>query len=83
MCDNTPKEATMSKTQGKARHCKAKYQQFNFRIRRDSELHAKVVEYLAEGESSLNMLLTRALCAYTGCSLPHREYSTYKRLRLI
>jgi len=69
--------------EGKKRHCLHTYKQVNFRIRRDSELYKAVTEYLNDGETSLNLLVTRALCEYLKCKLPHRQYTTYKRKRII
>jgi predicted HicB family RNase H-like nuclease len=67
---------------GKREHTKRRYKQFNFRIRRESELYDAVTEFLAEGDTSLNFLITKALCAYLGVKIPHREYDTYTRQRI-
>lgn len=72
-----------AKTKGKARHCKRTYKQFNFRIRRESALFDVLSDFIKNGDTSLNFLITRALCAYLSCEIPHRQYSTYTRKRIL
>ena len=72
-----------ARTRNKALHCKRVYKQMNFRVRRQSALYERMEAYLSEGETSLNLLITRALCEYLKCELPHRQYSTYTRHRII
>jgi hypothetical protein len=71
-----------ARTTGKAQHCKRRYKQYCFRIRRESQLAAAVETFLTDGNTSLNFLITRALCAYLQCPLPHRQYDTYERKRI-
>ena len=72
-----------ARMRNKALHCKRVYKQVNFRVRRQSVLYAKIEAYLSDGETSLNLLITRALCEYLKCELPHRQYSTYMRRRIV
>jgi len=71
------------KAAGKAVHCRRRYKQINFRVRRESELLARLEEHCETGNTSVNFLITSALCEYLNCPIPHREYSTYERRRLI
>ena len=48
------------------------------RIRADSALADYVVEYKAT-RNSLNLLITRLLCDYFHCDLPHRWYEEVDR----
>jgi len=72
-----------SKTAEKKRHNRKRYKTFIFRVRRDSALEARLNDYSTMGDTSVNFLMTEALCKHLNCELPHREYSTYKRVRIL
>ena len=71
-----------AKTIEKRKHNRKTYRSYIFRVRRGSDLEGLLLKYADEGETSVNFLMTEALCNHLGCSLPHREYRTYKRVRL-
>lgn len=71
------------KTAEKRRHNRKAYKTYIFRVRHDSDLEALLARHGEEGETSVNFLFTEALCKYLNCALPHREYSTYRRTRII
>lgn len=62
---------------------KDKYRTILFRVRRDSELDKLLLEYAINGETSINFLLTKAICKVFNCKLPHRQYTKTKRTRII
>jgi len=68
---------------GKASHDKRRYKKIIFRVRKESELAAILADHCEAGDTSVNFLITKALCKYLGCPIPHREYLTYTRQRLI
>jgi len=70
-------------TDEKKRHNRKRYKTYIFRVRKDSALEALLNEHGLTGETSVNFLMTEALCKHLNCELPHREYSTYKRTRII
>jgi len=72
-----------SETAEKKRHNRKRYKTFIFRVRRESALEARLHEHGMTGETSVNFLMTEALCKHLDCELPHREYSTYKRVRIL
>lgn len=60
-----------------------KYKTYIFRVRHDSELAQLLAEHGESGETSVNFLITAALCNYFKCRIPHREYNRMKRKRII
>lgn len=54
-----------------------------FRVRKDSQLAELLRHHAQEGETSINFLITVALCNFWKCKLPHREYTRHKRVSLI
>ena len=71
------------KTIEKRKHNRRTYQGYTFRVRRGSDLATQLEEYAQYGETSVNFLMTELLCKHFGCALPHREYTVYKRVRLV
>jgi hypothetical protein len=72
-----------SETDEKKKHNRKRYRTYIFRVRRDSELEILLNNYGLEGATSVNYMMTEALCKYLDCPIPHREYSSYKRTRII
>ena len=64
-----------SKTAKKDKHNRKTYKSYLFRVRRDSELLIYLKRQTAEGEYSLNLLITALLCDHFNCRLPHKEYT--------
>ena len=50
------------------------YKHFTFRVRSDTPLADKLEEYLADGEYSINFLITKLLCEHFEVKLPHKYY---------
>jgi Rieske Fe-S protein len=67
----------------KKKHDKRRYRKIIFRVRRESDLDGLLATYRTEGDTSVNFMITEALCKHLGCELPHREYSTYTRRRIV
>ena len=59
-----------------------RYKTFIFRVRRGSELESRLLNFAEKGNTSINFVITKALCKYFKCALPHYEYRTYKRTPL-
>lgn len=72
----------MGQIEQKKRHNKKTYRAFLFRVRRASELERLLLDHAQNGETSVNYLISLALCKYLGCDLPHREYTRTTRTRL-
>ena len=70
------------RTAQKKRYNKGAYTSYLFRVRTDSELADRLGEHIAEGDCSVNLLITKALCEYMGVELPHKRYCTWERIRL-
>jgi len=62
---------------------KRKYKTYIFRVRKDSDLAAELINHAENGSTSVNFVMTAALCNYFKCKLPHREYNRYKREKII
>ena len=72
-----------TKARSNADHDKRKYKKFIFRVRNESDLAVHLRHFSESGDTSINLLMTKLLCSHFECKLPHREYVTYKRKRLI
>ena len=59
------------------------YKSYILRVRRDSELAELLAQHGENGTTSVNFIITAALCNFFKCKLPHREYNIYKREKLI
>ena len=68
------------KTIEKRKHNRKTYRSYIFRVRRDSDLERLLLNHAAEGDTSVNFLMTDALCDYFGCARPHREYKVRKHI---
>jgi len=51
---------------------KKTYQDYRLRIRKDSDINARMTEYKNQG-NSMNYLLTKLLCEHFGEPFPHPE----------
>jgi hypothetical protein len=72
-----------SKTAEKGKYNRKTYDVYIFRVRRESQLAARLREHVAEGETSVTFLITIGLCFFLGCPVPHRKYTRTQRTRLI
>lgn len=60
-----------------------KYKKYTFRVRRDSELVQRLDAFAERGNTSVNFLITKAICKHLKCPLPHWQYETYTRRRIL
>lgn len=75
-------QSLITKDEATKHRNKKRYRTFIFRVRRNSDLERCILEFAAKGNTSVNFLLTKAICKYFKCNLPHFEYRTYKRTPL-
>jgi predicted HicB family RNase H-like nuclease len=73
----------MKTTAYKRKFNRVTYKSYLLRVRRKSDLNALLEAHAAQGETSVNFLVTELLCSHFGCKLPHREYLRTKRERII
>ena len=66
----------------KRKYNKRTYVQHLFRVRAESELASRLKTHIAFGETSLNFLITSALCNYFGVELPHKYYDVTRRTQI-
>jgi len=62
---------------------KRKYKTYIIRVRRDRELATVLADHAENGSTSVNFIITAALCNFFKCKLPHREYNRYKRKKIV
>jgi hypothetical protein len=72
-----------NRTAQKKRHNKKSYRSILFRVRKGTELDTLLEEHAEHGETSVNFLISIALCNFLKCKLPHREYTRIRRKRMI
>lgn len=65
------------------RRNKRKYKAYIFRVRNDSELAELLMDHAKNGSTSVNFIITAALCNFFKCKLPHRAYNRYKRIKIV
>ena len=61
---------------------KKAYVSYLYRVRADSVLADRLGAFATEGDTSVNFLITKALCEYMGLQLPCKHCFTYKRDRI-
>jgi len=62
---------------------KRMYNAYIFRVRKDSELAELLIDHAENGSTSVNFIMTAALCNFFKCKLPHRAYNRYKRIPIV
>lgn len=72
----------MSETIEKRKFNKKTYRSIIFRVRFNSELDKLLHHHSLHGSFSVNFLITRALCNYFDCPLPHRSYKSWSRYNI-
>jgi len=58
------------------------YKQYLFRCRRDSVLAERLAHHAEQGETSVNYLITVALCKYLNIPIPHKWYEKTQRTQI-
>ena len=70
------------RTAQKRKYNKAAYVSYLFRVRAESELADRLGAYVTDGNTSINFLITAALCNYLGVKLPHKYYDVTQRTQI-
>ena len=69
-------------TRGARKYNTKAYKQHLFRYRKDSALAERLAHHAEEGETSVNYLITVALCTYLDTPIPNKWYEKTQRTKI-